>query len=131
MINFKYVSVAAACLYITLFLSLLLVPDFIFWIFDIDGDESARFISRRAAMLFFGFAVISWLGREASHSSMRQAVILGMAATMATMALTGLYEFARGYAGAGILLAVMAELAFAVAYGSLWKTHHVTTAGRS
>jgi len=45
-----------------------------------------------------------------------------MAATMFGLALTGTYEFARGYAGPGILLAVIAEIGFGVSFARIWLT---------
>ncbi len=120
MLNFKNVSLATVALTSVLFGLLLLVPDFIFFIFGIEGGEAARLLSRRAAMLFLGLAILSYFGRNAEHSIMRQAVCLGMAASMFGLALTGTYEFVRGYAGGGILLAVVAEIGFGAAYVRIW-----------
>jgi hypothetical protein len=120
MVNYKNISVAASILYLVLFLVLLMNPNLVFWIFDIEPSEAARFISRRASFLFFGLAIISWLGREAEHSTLRQAVAMGMSTMMAALAVLGLFEFLRGYAGAGILLAISAEIFFAVAYMKIW-----------
>lgn len=120
MFNFKNVSLAATALSGVLFVILLLAPELIFFIFSIEGSEAAKLLSRRAAMLFLGLAIITYLGRDAVHSALRQAVCVGMAATMFGLALTGTYEFARGYAGFGILLAVIAEIGFGVAFTRIW-----------
>ncbi len=123
MINYKSTSLAAAALSATLFALLLVVPDLIFLIFGVEGSETARLMSRRAAMLFLGFALITYLGRDAQNSILRQAVCLGMAATMFGLAATGIFEFVRGFAGLGILLAVLAEIGFGLAYAKIWFTH--------
>lgn len=120
MLRFKNVSLAAAALSGVLFLCLLLFPDLIFFIFDVEGGEVARLMSRRAAMLFLGLGTISYLGRKAPTSSLRQAICLGMASCMAGLALVGLFEFVRGFAGVGILLAVATEMLFAAAFGGIW-----------
>ena len=123
MLSFKNVSLAMVALAGVLFALLLLAPDLIFFIFNIEGSEAARLLSRRAAMLFLGLAIIAYFGRNAEHSSMRQAVCLGLAASMFGLALTGTYEFVRGYAGGGILLAVVAEIGFGAAYARIWANN--------
>ncbi len=120
MINYKIVSLAASALSVVLFVLLLLVPDVIFWVFGIEGNELARLMSRRAAMLFLGLAIIAYLGRDAINSALRQAVCLGMGSLMFGLALTGIYEFSRGFAGAGILLAALSELGFGFAFTRIW-----------
>ncbi|MFK5978973.1 MAG: hypothetical protein QM488_08825 [Rhizobiaceae bacterium] len=120
MISFKNVSLAAAAVSSALFLCLLFLPDLIFFIFGIEGGEVARLMSRRAAMLFLGLATISYLGRDAPHSVLRQAVCMGMAACMAGLAIVGIFEFVRGFAGIGIFLAVATEIAFATVFARIW-----------
>ena len=121
--DFKIVSIACACLTSILFLSLLFVPDLIFWIFAVETTEAARFIARRASILFLGTAIISYMGRNAPDSTLRQGLVLGMFVLWGAMAVLGVFEFARAYAGPGILLAVAAETAFAFAYWSIWKRY--------
>lgn len=96
MFDFKNVSVAASVLTGTLFAILLLAPDLIFYLFAVEGGETARLISRRAAMLFLGLSVLSFLGRGAAHSELRQAVCLGLATSMLGLACVSGYEFLRG-----------------------------------
>lgn len=43
-------------------------------------------------------AIIACFGRNSEHSSTRQAVCLGPGGKYVGLALTGTYEFARGYA---------------------------------
>ncbi len=121
MITYKNVSIAATGLTFILFIILLFFPNLIFFIFNIEGAEAALLLSRRAAMLFLGLAVISFLGRDSAHSSLRQVVCLGMMAVMFGLALTGIFEFVRGYASFGILLAVVAEISFGAAYAVIWQ----------
>ena len=106
-----------------LFFCLLLVPEWIFILFEVDGNESAYFISRRAAILFLGYAILSYLIRNAQHSDARQAVTLGICASMLSLALLGIFELFRGFAGIGIILAVLAEVFIAGSYFSIWFSH--------
>ncbi len=96
-------------------------------LFEIDGNESAYFISRRAAMLFLGFAVISYFSRNAQNTDTRQSILLGLALSMFGLAILGAFEFARGFAGVGIFLAVGTELFLAVSYGSIWLSSRKPT----
>ena len=105
----------------TLFLLLFFVPEIIFALFKIQGDEPAFFISRRAAMLFLGIAVFSWFGRNASHSELRQAICLGMSISMLALAVLGVFEFIRDFVGVGIFLAIATEIALGIAYFQIWS----------
>lgn len=123
MFSFRNVSLAATVLTGVLFVILLLAPDLIFWIFSIEGNEAARLLSRRAAMLFLGLAIITYSGRNAQHSVLRQAICLGMAVCMFGLAMTGIFEFARGFAGVGIMLAFAAEVGFGIAFIRIWLSN--------
>lgn len=123
MFRFKRISSFTAVLAFALFALLLIAPEFIFLLFGISGSESASFISRRAAMLFLGISVLTWFGRDAGHSDLRQAVCIGLAGSMCGLAVLGSAEFARGYAGAGIWPAIITEMALGVAYAKIWFEH--------
>lgn len=110
--SYKVVSIAASALYSALFLCLLVAPDLIYWLFGIERHTTADLFAKRAAMLFLGLAVLTFLGRNAPHSSLRQAVSVAMATTMAGLMLTGMYEFFFGSAGIGIWSAIGGEALF-------------------
>jgi hypothetical protein len=114
--SFKTVSLAASALCCTLFLCLLLTPGLIYWLFGVESHATADLLAKRAAMLFLGLAVLSFLGRNAPHSSLRQAVSVAMATTMAGLILAGIYEFFMGTAGIGIWLAICGEALFLCLY---------------
>jgi hypothetical protein len=120
MVDFRTLNKIASGISIALFLFLLIFPEPIFYLFNVGGNDSAYFISRRAAMLFLGFGVISWLSRNAQPSATRQAISLGIALSMFGLTLLGIIEFLRGYAGGGIFLAAGTELFLAVSYFSIW-----------
>lgn len=120
MIKFKMVSVMTAGIALALCVVLIFAPEVIFMLFNIDENGSAFFIGRRAAMLFLGISVFSWVGRNASHSESRQAICLGLTISMLALALLGTTEYLRGFAGIGILLAVVTEATLALLYFKIW-----------
>ncbi len=107
---------AVAVLFAVLFVLLLITPEFIFWLFGVPQSETANLIARRAAMLFLGFAVISWSARNTPPTILRRGFSLGIVVSMAGLACTGTYEFLRGFANWPILLAVATECAFALIF---------------
>jgi hypothetical protein len=128
MISFRKVNSINFIVSVTLFFLLLVFPEPIFYLFDVEGNKSAFFICRRAAMLFGGFAVISFFTKDIQLAETRQAVSLGFAFSMSGFALMGTVEFLRGFAGGGIFFAVIGELFLAVSYGLTWLRERRTTA---
>ncbi len=122
MVDFRSLSKITSGISIALFFFLLIFPEPIFYLFNVAGNDSAYSISRRAAMLFLGFGVISWLSRNAQPSATRQAISLGIAISMFGLTILGILEFLRGYAGSGIFMAASTELFLAVCYFSIWLT---------
>lgn len=123
MIAYRVVSIFTAFLALALCLLLLLAPEVIFVLFDIQGHYSGSFLGRRTAMLFLGISILTWASRNASHSVSRQAICLGLAVAMMMLALLGLVEFFRGYAGIGISLAILTELVLSIVYFRIWFSH--------
>ena len=124
MIAYKTLSVITASLCITLAIFLLLIPEPIFLVFGIAGNASAYFISRRASMLFVGYAVIALLSRNEPPSASRQSISLGIGVSMTGFAATGLFELLRGVAGLGMLLPMLVELFLAFSYFSIWSRNN-------
>ena len=123
MIEFKNMSSITAFIALSLCMLLLFSPGVVFWLFNIEGHSSAFFIGRRAAMLFLGVSVLTWMSRNAVHSESRQAICVGLSVSMITLALLGSVEYLRGYAGAGILLAIVTEFTLAFLYFRIWLSH--------
>lgn len=121
MIAYKTLSVMTASLCITLAVFLLLIPEPIFLIFGVAGNESAYFISRRASLLFVGYAAIAFLSRHEPPSASRQSISFGIGASMSGFVALGLFELVRGFAGPGILLPMAVELFLALSYFSIWS----------
>lgn len=120
MVKFKELSTITSLVAFVLCITLLLVPEAIFSLFQIQEHNSAFFIGRRAAMLFLGISIFAWVGRSALHSDSRQAISLGLAVSMIALALLGTLEYIRGFAGLGISLAIVTEVALGAAYFKVW-----------
>ncbi len=118
--SYKTLSAITTGLCSTLAVFLLLIPEPIFYLFGVSGDVSAYFISRRAAMFFVGYAVIAFLTRNEQPSASRQAISMGIGISMLGFFVLGLFEFLRGFAGAGILLPMTVELFLTVSYCRIW-----------
>jgi len=116
MLSFRNLSLATSLLALTLATILLFAPSFIYWVFGVPQHETGDFLAKRAAMLFLGVTVMSYLLRDTPDQKSRSSFSIGMAVLMAGLAATGLYEFIRGFAGPWILLAILTETAFALAY---------------
>jgi hypothetical protein len=123
MINFKILSMITAVIAGSLFLVLLFIPELLLWLFQVPGNASAFFIGRRTAMLFLGFAVITWVGRNAPNSESRQAFCIGLASAMAALVVLGTIEFIRGFAGIGIFVGIAAEFLLGLGYFQIWYRH--------
>ncbi|MEW7007529.1 MULTISPECIES: hypothetical protein [unclassified Lentilitoribacter] len=123
-LSYSLVSILAAGLCFILFLSLLLVPDFIYWVFGIIGNDNADLMSRRAGMLFLGLAFITFQSRNTAASNLRKTLCLGLAIMMAGLAMMGIFEYIRGAVGLGIWLAILTEIAFSFGYFMLSKSDH-------
>ena len=121
MTNFKFLSWFTFSLSLVLFMFLLFFPAVVFVLFGVEGNVSAYFISRRAAMFFAGYAAISFLSRNTKPSPARQAIAMGVAVSMAGFAVLGLFEYFRGAVGAGIMPPVVTEIFLAVSYFRVWQ----------
>ncbi len=113
---YRTVATYAAALSFALCAALVFMPGVIHWFFGIEAHASSNFMARRAAMLFLGYGLLCYLSRNAPHTPLRDMICLSMSGMMAGVALMGLYEFWRGFAGVGILLAVAVELGFAYGF---------------
>ena len=116
--TYRTISTAVATLYATLAFVLLLSPGLVNWLFAVPGHATGDFMAKRAAMLFLGLAAIAFLSRDAAPSTARDAIAKGIAVAMIGLALASLYEFARGFAGPGICLAIVIEIVVSMAFFS-------------
>ncbi len=114
--SYKQVSVASSFLCLALFAVLMFYPTILHWLFGLDGNPTADFFCRRAAILFLGLAAITFLGRNDANTAARQTIATGLFIIMAGLACLGTIELMRGAVGIGIMVAVVGEVMFAVLY---------------
>lgn len=120
-ISFHQLCTLTAAIWAMLALTLLVWPAVIHWLFAIDSVASTDIMSRRAGVLFAGFATIVWMARTAPDSPLRRSICFGFSVAMGGMACLGLIEFMRGAVGIGVWLAIIVEVAFAAIYLQFWR----------
>ncbi|MCB1384063.1 MAG: hypothetical protein KDJ73_14280 [Notoacmeibacter sp.] len=98
-------------------LALFAAPGLLLTIFGIEAGAEATFVARRTAMLFSGYAVLAFSLATVTDIGARRAFAMAIMVSMTGLALLGLAEFIRGFAGPGIFVAVVTEVFFAVTYG--------------
>lgn len=113
--TFRWVATAASAVSFTLAALWLISPSLILWMWGIATPDAALMVARRGAALFLGFGVIFALIRNHEMSPTRRAVTLGFALACATLAALGIWEISAGRAGAGLWLAIITEIGFAIA----------------
>jgi hypothetical protein len=114
--NYTDLSLLAALVTASLSICLLLIPGIIHWLFSITSEPAVDVMSRRAGVLFLGFAIITFQARHAEQSPLRRGISLGITVMMATLAALGVAEYLRGQVGFGVWLAIGAEVVFAALY---------------
>lgn len=123
MFRFKNLSVILSILGFSLFVSHLLMPELVFSLFEIPENESAFFNARRTSILYLGVCVLSFLGRNAMHSQLRQSFCVGVSIIMFGLAILGIYEYLAGFAGLGIMIAVITEVVIGVGFMKNWLSN--------
>ena len=120
--TYRFLSLALGAVATALFVALLFLPDVLLGIFAVDGTASAVFVARRTAMLFVGYAVLGFSLAPVTDHAVQRITSAAYALAMLGLAILGIYEFGRGFAGPGIFLAIITELFFAISFGRLWLT---------
>ncbi|MDP2547816.1 hypothetical protein [Oceanobacter sp. 4_MG-2023] len=112
-----------------LFLISLGAPELLLWLMGVSESESAAFVARRMAMVFLGLTLICWLNRDCRSADVHKAIAMGLLVMLLGLAALGLFELLRGYAGYGILLAVVTELLLGIAWGRVCLLAHRSRLG--
>ena len=115
-LSFRIVAIIASAICFALALIWMLFPQLLLWIWQIDGPEPALLVARRGGALFLGLGTMLLLARDAGPSPARSAIASGLALGCAALAALGVYELVAGHAGLGIVLAIIVEIALALAF---------------
>jgi hypothetical protein len=118
--SFQKLSSMVAIIFLILCVTLVVAPSIIYWLFGLEENTTGDFLAKRAGMLFLGLAVMCLLARRSQNIEVLQIVASTVGVAMGTMAMLGIFEFARGTSGAGIWVAIVAELLIVIAFFRVW-----------
>ena len=93
----------------------LLAPQLLLGIWQVPASPEGLLLARRSAALFAGIGCMFFAARHAPPGTARRAMSSGMAIACLALAALGVFEWATNGAGPGIALAVVVELALALA----------------
>jgi hypothetical protein len=125
MFSFKLIAQLGALISALLFLTFAFLPVIPFTMLGVAMTPEGLLMARRMAALFLGIALILFLARGAGNSDLRRKVCAALSASMAALALFGLYDFVQGSVGYGIWIAVTVETFFAVTLALLARDRAV------
>lgn len=114
--SFSVLNRAAAGVLVALAMALVFLPGVLYGMFGLEVNPLGGFVSRRTAMFMLGAAVLLWLTARSADAQTRRAVAVSMVVTFGGLALMGLGEFLRGFAGPGIFVAIVTETFFTFGY---------------
>ena len=120
--SYRRTTTITSLIFITLFVALVLFPQVIYWLFNLQQNDVSDFLAKRAGMLFLGLAILCFYSRNTSSMEVEKLVSLSIATSMTAMAVLGVFEFLRGNAGPGIMVAVFAELVIVLFFYRFWST---------
>jgi len=115
--TYTFVARALSVVFMVLFLVLFALPALYTLTYGVVADEGVQFMTRRAAPMFAGPAVILWVAATAPRSALRDGVSLGIVVIFLGIALTGTMAFFQGIAAPTILIAAIFEC---LAAATLW-----------
>ena len=93
----------------------LFAPQLVLGIWQVPASPEGLLLARRSAALFAGIGCMFFAARHAPPSLARQAMSWGLAVGCIALAALGVFEWATNSAGPGIALAVVVEVALALA----------------
>jgi hypothetical protein len=115
-ISFRHLAIITALLFLMLTLTWMFAAQQLMSGWGLVSTPMAELLGRRAAALYAGLAIMFWLARNARPSPARSAMSKGLTVACLMLAALGIFELAAGHVAPGILLAVVIEVALAVAF---------------
>lgn len=86
---------------------------------DIPSHPDGILVGRRLGAVYLSIALLLFLGREAPHSELRDALCTGMLFGMIALACLGTMEYRAGRVNALMLISVVLEIVLALGYASV------------
>lgn len=115
--TFGFAARAVATVCAVLFVVFAVFPALYAPTYGVTADEGVQFMTRRAAPMFIGPAVILWCAASSPRTPLRDAVAAGVSLIFLGIAFTGVIAFVQGVAAPAILIAAAFEC---LAAGVLW-----------
>ena len=112
MITYKNIATLGGIAAFVVFIVFGFIPVIANFIYGIEGNPQSNFILRRASFLLLGLGLMAWLTRNEPPSVSRNAIALGFGAGMLGIMCTGIYDWARGFAGDTIWIFTIIEAVF-------------------
>ena len=113
--SFPLVARLGAFVAFLLFVTFGFLPVVPFTMLGVDMVPEGLLMARRMSALFLGVSLIMFFARDSDDSPLRRSVCASLSASMAALALFGLYDFVGGRVGPGIWIAIIVESYFACA----------------
>lgn len=114
--GFRSLSILASLLFLAIACTWMFSPGAMLANWDIGASPSAELMARRGAVLYAGLSVMLFMARGAAPSPTRSALVAGLVTACSLLAALGIGELASGHAGRGIVVAVVLEIAFVLAF---------------
>ena len=115
-LQFRHLAILSSMLCFTLAIMWLLAPTTMLANWGVSFDGATGVAGRRAAPLYAGISVMLYVARNASPSPARTALVAGLVTMSLLLAVLGVVEWGVGHVNAGILSAILVELALALAF---------------
>ncbi len=116
LLSFYRLSVFSSILFTVLAFILMFAPVVMLSAWGVELTDSVGLVTRRIAALYAGIAVMYFFARNAEHSPIRTALIVGTITACLILALLGVYELSVGHASSGILASVFIEVVLVLAF---------------
>ena len=114
--GFRTLATLSSVLFLSLACLWMFAPATPLAMWGIQSNDVAELVSRRGAAMYAGISVMFFRARSAPPSLARRALASGVIVAGVILAVLGLIEIAAGRAQLGILLAVIIEVALALAF---------------
>lgn len=120
-VTYRTLSTLSTVLFAALSGVLVACPEVVYWLFGLEAHELGDFLAKRAGMLFAGFSLLCFQSRSSETAEVQRLVSASIGLAMGTMAILGIFEWARGSAGAGIWVAIVVECMVSALYFRIWR----------
>ncbi|SMX30813.1 hypothetical protein [Octadecabacter ascidiaceicola] len=107
--TFQLVARLVVLVCAVLFVIFLIAPQAYSPLYGVETNQSAQFMTRRAAPMFLAPMIILWAASSAPRNGLRDAIAFGFAALFAGVGVTGVMAWMQGVASPMTLLAAAGE----------------------